>query len=470
MARSAWRELSVLLALAPAAALGQVVPAPPAAVVRTVLFFSPTCPHCHKVMSEDLPPLVQRYGGRLRIATVDVTTPGGQALYQATVSHFGLPNERQGVPTLVVGDRVLVGDEEIPDQLPGIVDRALAAGGLGWPPVPEIQAAAARAEAAADARRQAAAPESAHAAPRPAVAPAPARADTTAARPVDSAPARPAGAQGEAVARGPGVAAAPEARVRPAPAAAPPRQPAPAPLVRPQDTVSRAAARGAHDTAVAAGSAATLGTAPPHAQPIALTPSSAPTTRQRFLTDPVGNGAAVAMLALMLLALGLVASTLLGWRVRLPAAPGWLVPILGLVGLGVAAYLAVVEVTGARAVCGPVGDCNTVQQSPYARLFGVLPIGVLGMAGYIGMVGAWTLGALSPGGLARAGTLGAWGMALFGTVFSIYLTFLEPFVIGATCAWCLTSAAVVTLLLLVLTPAARRALQGPGTADAPGTP
>ncbi|NQV07202.1 hypothetical protein HQ535_11680 [bacterium] len=34
-----------------------------------------------------------------------------------------------------------------------------------------------------------------------------------------------------------------------------------------------------------------------------------------------------------------------------------------------------------------------------------------------------------------------------GTAFSIYLTFLEPFVIGATCAWCLTSALVVTGLL-----------------------
>ena len=40
-------------------------------------------------------------------------------------------------------------------------------------------------------------------------------------------------------------------------------------------------------------------------------------------------------------------------------------------------------------------------------------------------------------------------MAAFGTLFSIYLTFLEPFVIGATCAWCLTSAVVMTLLMLL---------------------
>ena len=42
------------------------------AVARAVLFYSPTCPHCHKVMTEDLPPLVERYGDRFVIVGVDV--------------------------------------------------------------------------------------------------------------------------------------------------------------------------------------------------------------------------------------------------------------------------------------------------------------------------------------------------------------------------------------------------------------
>ena len=41
------------------------------------------------------------------------------------------------------------------------------------------------------------------------------------------------------------------------------------------------------------------------------------------------------------------------------------------------------------------------------------------------------------------------GMALFGVLFSLYLTYLEPFVIGAVCAWCLTSAVIITLLMLL---------------------
>jgi uncharacterized membrane protein len=53
-------------------------------------------------------------------------------------------------------------------------------------------------------------------------------------------------------------------------------------------------------------------------------------------------------------------------------------------------------------------------------------------------------------------TFGIWGAALLGTLFSVYLTFLEPFVIGATCAWCLTSAVVITLLLWATAPMAAK--------------
>jgi len=30
-------------------------------VVRAFLFFSPSCPHCHKVIAEDLPPITDRF-------------------------------------------------------------------------------------------------------------------------------------------------------------------------------------------------------------------------------------------------------------------------------------------------------------------------------------------------------------------------------------------------------------------------
>lgn len=127
---------------------------------------------------------------------------------------------------------------------------------------------------------------------------------------------------------------------------------------------------------------------------------------------------------------------------------------IALGGLVVALYLAYVEVTAVEVTCGLVGDCNTVQSSPYAKLFGVLPVGVLGVVGYLLMIGAYGLGQ-------RGSTLAQAAlflMALGGVGFSAYLTYLEPFVIGATCMWCITSALAMLAILWQSAPAGWRAI------------
>ncbi len=173
----------------------------------------------------------------------------------------------------------------------------------------------------------------------------------------------------------------------------------------------------------------------------------------RFRTDPLGNGVAVLVLVAMVGALLRTAVVLA--RGGRPAGGGrWdgLHPVLALLGFAVAAYLANVEVRDVEAVCGPVGDCNTVQRSEYARLFGVVPIGVLGVLGFAAILLAWIV---RRWGAPRASTRAATGLLLMtgaGTLFSVYLTFLEPFVIGATCLWCLSSSVLMTGLHLLALP------------------
>jgi uncharacterized membrane protein len=125
------------------------------------------------------------------------------------------------------------------------------------------------------------------------------------------------------------------------------------------------------------------------------------------------------------------------------------IPGLALVGLGVAGYLAYVETQAVPAVCGPLGDCNAVHNSPYARLFGMLPVGVLGLIGYAAVLGIWSLSRIGGGRLAGYASILLFGMAFAGTVFSIYLTYLELYVIRAVCDWCLSSAVIITLLLFL---------------------
>ena len=180
------------------------------------------------------------------------------------------------------------------------------------------------------------------------------------------------------------------------------------------------------------------------------------TMAQRFARDKTGNTVSVIVLFGMVFSVIGVGATIFHPKIGPKKWPNWVILLLILIGTGVAIYMGYVEVTNTEAVCGPVGDCNTVQQSSYATLFGIVPIGVLGVLGYLIIGILWLFVVVGPIKWQRISTLCLLALTLFGTFFSIYLTFLEPFVIGATCAWCLTSAIVMTLLLwATIEPAAR---------------
>jgi uncharacterized membrane protein len=337
------RAWSFLLILLIGASLLGVLPAQPAhasgASVHAVLLYSPTCPHCHIVLEEILPPLLEKYGGQLQVLAVNVSRSEGRPLFDAAMTHFQIASEKQGVPALLVGDMAMLGSREIEEKFPAQIEESLAAGGVDWPNIPGLSEA------------------------------------------LTQLPAEPADlSQPFALLVG-----------------------------------SPPASEGSQDTLSA-----------------------------RLARDPAGNSLAILVLAGMLLTLF--------WAFfyfqRTPGAPltGWVFPVLCLIGAGVSGYLAYVETAQVAAICGPLGDCNTVQQSEYARLFGILPVGVLGLAGYMLMLLAWNLTRFAEQKLSDYASLALLGMTAVGTLFSIYLTFLEPFVIGATCAWCLTSAIIVTIL------------------------
>jgi uncharacterized membrane protein len=172
-------------------------------------------------------------------------------------------------------------------------------------------------------------------------------------------------------------------------------------------------------------------------------------------TEQSGFGLAYAVLVFILLSLMYVLArfVLTAFQDRAPQPvpdwQNWIVLALGVVGLGVAGYLAYVETQMVSAVCGPVGDCNAVQSSEYARIFGVLPVAVLGLMGYLAILGVWAWGRFRQDRLSRFVPLALYGMIFPGTLYSLYLTYLELFVIKAVCMWCLSSAVIMTLLLLI---------------------
>jgi uncharacterized membrane protein len=112
------------------------------------------------------------------------------------------------------------------------------------------------------------------------------------------------------------------------------------------------------------------------------------------------------------------------------------VAALAVVGAAIAGYLTWVHYAGIDPYCvGGTGGCERVQSSPYAELAGV-PVAVIGLAGYLAVLGSLAL-------RDRSSTL---FLALVGAGFSGYLTYLELAVIDAICQWCVASAVVMTAL------------------------
>jgi uncharacterized membrane protein/thiol-disulfide isomerase/thioredoxin len=305
-------------------------------VVRAVLFYSPSCPHCKDVIEEFLPELDKEYGSQLEIFGVNTSTAQGSRLYENYVELFQVPGDLQGVPALVIGDQYLVGSGQIIGEFRALIDQGLQEGGIDWPQIDGLAAI----------------------------------------------------------------------------------------LLGDSDQENTSSLAG----------------------------SERITLWEKFAGDLVGNILAVIVLfgmvgAVIFAGIDLNRSSLTPKN----PLPVWLIPTLSMIGIGIAGYLAYVEINQVEAVCGPVGNCNTVQESSYATLFGFLPVGVLGILGYIAILIAWLARLLDLPKYNRLFTLALWIFTLFGTLFSIYLTFLEPFVIGATCMWCLSSAVIMTILFVVAT-------------------
>jgi len=341
MLLSPWLILTLCILLGPAAPGSVALAGSADSRVHAVLFYSPICPHCHKVITEILQPLIAQYGDKLEIVGVNSTAPEGLALLQSAIRAYGIPEGRRGVPIVFIGHYILVGPEEIGPGCASLVKSLLEEGGSEFPPIPGLK------------------------------------------EQIEKDKAQAAKSSGQSGASKPGLDAALKVSLY-----------------------------------------------------------------ARLAADPVGNSIAIATLAGMLFVLGRVLISLRrSTQNSLPAGSGWPIPVLSLIGLAIAGYLAYVTMAKSVSICGPVGDCNLVQQSEYARFFGIIPVSFLGVGGYLAIIFAWALSRYGHGRIARTASGALLAAAFLGTVLSIYLTSLEPFVIGASCLWCLLSAVVMTALL-----------------------
>jgi len=120
---------------------------------------------------------------------------------------------------------------------------------------------------------------------------------------------------------------------------------------------------------------------------------------------------------------------------------------LAFAGIFVAGYLSMSDWLGYEIPCGASSGCNTVEASPYSHWLGI-PVAAFGLVAYIALAGlsmTRTFGAMES---KRRATTAGLIISGLGTLISFFLIFESVSIIGATCLWCMASAAIMMLSFL----------------------
>jgi uncharacterized membrane protein len=121
--------------------------------------------------------------------------------------------------------------------------------------------------------------------------------------------------------------------------------------------------------------------------------------------------------------------------------------VLSLAGLFISAYLYLYKIGKIGTLACGTGGCETVQLSEWSR-FGGIDVSLIGVLGYAVLL-AISLLSLQPGlERQRWPTAALVTLAGLGVVFTVYLTYLELFVIHAICRWCVASGLIILAILV----------------------
>lgn len=125
-----------------------------------------------------------------------------------------------------------------------------------------------------------------------------------------------------------------------------------------------------------------------------------------------------------------------------------LAALIALVGLFVALYLTLYKVGVIGELACSIGSCEAVQTSRWSTFLG-LPVAAWGLAFYASVLAIALTGLMERYEDSRPLALGMLALTAWGALFSLWLTYVELFVIRAICQWCVISALLAVGLTVV---------------------
>lgn len=120
---------------------------------------------------------------------------------------------------------------------------------------------------------------------------------------------------------------------------------------------------------------------------------------------------------------------------------------LSFIGLIDSVYLALHKFSGGNIYCGNIGDCNAVNSSPYAELYGI-PIALLGAGAYAVIL--FLLWVEDKRDFWQEYVpLILFPITLVGVIYSAYLTYVEIAILQKICIYCVISAVILAFLFVI---------------------
>ncbi len=123
--------------------------------------------------------------------------------------------------------------------------------------------------------------------------------------------------------------------------------------------------------------------------------------------------------------------------------------ILAIIGAIDASYLSYSKIFHTELYCAGSNNCATVNSSSYSTIAGI-PNAFIGLAGYIAIIAVLFLEGKNLKKIFKENLpIILFGFSLIGTLYSIFLTYVEIVLLKAVCPYCFISAVVMWILFIL---------------------
>ncbi|HOE34285.1 MAG: hypothetical protein GX415_01030 [Chloroflexi bacterium] len=108
------------------------------AKVHGYFFYSKTCSHCLEIFSEILEPLEAENPGLIDMRLLELGNPEYYRAMLAAEEAFQVKPEARGLPTVILGDEILIGEAPNKERLAALIQEGLTGSGIAFPDISGI--------------------------------------------------------------------------------------------------------------------------------------------------------------------------------------------------------------------------------------------------------------------------------------------------------------------------------------------